>query len=216
VACIATATAIAESALTAMITQLRPGVTRRALVAAYLERIAELGAPTPPTEEVVRVPPTHHDGPLAVGDLVILAPNALYAGYEGGLARTWVVGPEPASSAQRDAIVRGRRGLGALVAACVLGATGADLRAAWEATGEPTPDVPLVHGLGIGVESPLIGADTGTAAVLEQGMVLSVSSHVTSPAGACMLRDTVVVSPEGPEVLSRYGHGPAGEEHDVV
>jgi Xaa-Pro aminopeptidase len=49
VACIATACALAESALTTMIEAATPGVTERQLVAAYAERIASLGSPAPPT-----------------------------------------------------------------------------------------------------------------------------------------------------------------------
>ena len=76
---------------------LRPGITERALLGAYLEAVAGLGAPTPPSESVVFATP--RQGPvrfrylagnrtIGQGELVVLAPGALYAGYEGGVART--------------------------------------------------------------------------------------------------------------------------------
>ncbi|MCU1488440.1 MAG: Xaa-Pro aminopeptidase, partial [Actinomycetia bacterium] len=114
VACIVTAVAFAEAGLDAMVQALRPGVTERDLLAVHLERIAALGAPTPPSEGVAcatgpaepavlrRVPSTR---PIAAGDLVALDPGALFAGYEGGVGRTWPA-TGVASAAQRELAAR--------------------------------------------------------------------------------------------------------------
>jgi Xaa-Pro dipeptidase len=177
VAAIRKATAIAEAGLAAMVDALRPGVTERELLAVHLERIASLGAPTPPTERVARIE----------GDLVALDAGAMADGYEGGAGGTWT------TSGARVADDRCRGAVDAVVAACRPGATGADLRAVWEAAaGEPMPAAPVVHGLGLGMEPPIVAAGVGDDAVLRAGMVLNVRSQI----GAYFEREVVVVGAE--------------------
>jgi len=191
--CLEVASAIAEAALSAMDDALTPGITERELLGIYHERIASLGAPMPPSEGVC----------WHVGQMVVLAPGALYAGYEAGLARTRTVGDRarPAGLASRCA-----RGMDALVGACRRANTGADLYRAWAETGNEDPGIPLAHGLGLGAEPPLIGLGRGRDAVIEEGMVLSVQSWVTEDGiGGCLERGTVAVESSGPSVLTRYG-----------
>ena len=186
--CVEVASAIAEAALTAMKDALAPDITERELLAIYHERIASLGAPMPPSEDVCSVTPSS----------VTLAPGALYAGYEAGLART-----RPADS---ESATRCASAMDALVAACRPGNTGADLYRAWEGTGNADPGLPLAHGLGLGAEPPLIGLGRGRDAAIEEGMVLSVQSWVAEPdIGGCLQRDTVLVESGGPRLLTRYG-----------
>ena len=222
-ACITTATAIAEAAMSSMVDALHPGASERELQAAYLERIALLGAPTPPTDGVawatarhgaVRLSQRVTEHRVAEGELVVLDPSAMFAGYEGGVGRTWLVGRAGPNAAQRELAARCGAMLAAVVAACRPGATGTDLRNAWTATGEPLPPIPIVHGLGLGAEPPLVTGDgIGDGAVLEAGTVLSVTAWVTAgEVGGFLERETVLVTDDGAHVLSRYGHGPAGEE----
>jgi Xaa-Pro dipeptidase len=106
---------------------------------------------------------------------------------------------------------RCRSALDAVVAACRAGATGGDVRRAWAATGEAMPTVPLVHGVGLGMEPPVIDAAVGEDALLEAGSVLSVTSWVAVEGiGGFLERDLVVVGEGVPEVLSRFGRGPGG------
>jgi Xaa-Pro aminopeptidase len=193
VLCLEVASAIAEAALSAMEDALTPGITERELLGIYHERIASLGAPMPPSEGVCG----RH------GQLVVLAPGALYAGYEAGLARTRVVGDGARSAGLAS---RCARGMDALVDACRPGNTGADLYRVWEEADNDDPEVPLAHGLGLGAEPPLIGLGRGRDAVIEEGMVLSVQSWVTEEGtGGCLERATVAVESSGPSVLTRYG-----------
>ena len=101
ITCLDVASAIAEAALSAMEAALAPGITERELLGLYDERIASLGAPMPPSESVCFATPSSgpvrfrhlaSDRPIGDGELVVLAPGALYAGYEAGLARTRVAG----------------------------------------------------------------------------------------------------------------------------
>jgi Xaa-Pro aminopeptidase len=208
--CLEVASAIAEAALSAMEDALTPGITERDLLGIYHERIASLGAPMPPSEGVcfvaqgiVRFRHLASDTRIGDGQLVVLAPGALYAGYEAGLARTRIAGDgaRPAGLASRCA-----RGMDALLGACRPGNTGADLYRVWEEAGNEDPGVPLAHGLGLGAEPPLIGFGRGRDAVIEEGMVLSVQSWVTEDGvGGCLERATVAVDSSGPSVLTRYG-----------
>lgn len=209
------ATEIASAGLDAMVGALVPGVTERQLLAVYLERIASMGAPVPPTEGVVCV--TDRVGPVAlrrlardrrveVGDLVAFDAGALVAGYEGGLGRTVAV-PGPPGGVQEELAGRARRALDAVIDRCRSGVAGSELLAAWDATGEPRPPVPLVHGVGLGMEPPLVGlsqdgGDDEEETTLAAGTVLSVTSWVSLVgAGGWLERDLVLVG-DDPEVLT--------------
>jgi Xaa-Pro dipeptidase len=207
------ASAIAEAGLSALEDALEPGISERDLLGVYYQRVAGLGAPTPPSESVCFATPTR--GPVRFrylaserrvgdGELVVLTPGALYAGYQAGLARTRVAGRSaPAGAA--DLARRCTRGMDALMAACQPGNTGADLHRAWEDAGNPEPPVLLAHGLGLGAEPPLIGLGRGTDATLEEGMVLSIQSWVTEHGvGGCLERATVRIESTAPSALTRY------------
>jgi Xaa-Pro aminopeptidase len=186
VACVRAACAVAEAGLSAVVEAARrPGVSRGELVGAFDERIASLGVTTPSLD-------------VLGGDLLRLHAAVLYQGYEGGLGRT--LGCSPGETERWQAA------FDQLVDTCRPGATGADLVAAWTSTGEdlPPPSTPLVHGVGLGVEPPVIGAGigggAGATAVLDAGMVLAVQGQVGSYFG----KETVLVHSDGPEVLTRF------------
>jgi len=212
IAAIAVAVSLAEAGLSALEEALEPGITERALLGAYLGAIASLGAPTPPTESVVFATP--RQGPVRFrylasertieqGELVVLAPGAFYAGYEGGVARTRTAGAAPTPEARRLTI-RCRGAIATLVGACLAGNTGADLYRAWESTGEPPAEVALANGVGLGTEAPVVGFGRGNDAPLEEGAVLSVQAWVSQEGtGGFLQRELVQIGEEGPRVLTR-------------
>lgn len=210
ITCLEVAAAISESALSAMAAALRPGVTERELLGVYSEHVARLGAPVPPSESVcfvasgaVALRSVVSDRVVGDGESVVLAPGALYAGYEAGLARTFVAGSGGAGAGLEE---RCAAGMDALLAPCRAGGVGADLYRAWEGAGVGPASVVLAHGLGLGAEPPVIGLGRGRDAVLEEGMVLSVQSWVAEEGvGGCLQRETVVVGSGEPTVLTRYG-----------
>ena len=213
VTCLEVASAIAEAGLSAMEEALAPGITERELLGLHDERVAGLGAPHPPSESVCfattsqgRVAFRHlaSDRPIGDGELVVLAPGALYAGYESGLARTRVAG-RPAGKAATDLASRCARSMDALLAACRPGNTGADLYRVWENEGNGDCPVPLAHGLGLGAEPPLIGLGRGRDAALDDGMVLSVQSWMREEGvGGCLERATVELAGNAASTLTRY------------
>lgn len=212
-ACITEATAVAEEALAAMVDALAPGVSERDLLGVYLQRLGELGTPTPPTEGVVCATATKgpvrlrhlaNERPIEEGQAVVFDVSADVAGYEGGLSRTFVAGRRQPGADRRTGELahRCRAALDLTKDACRHGATGADVRRAATATGEPLPDVPIVVGVGVGVEPPVVAAGIGDGAVLRRGMVLAVSSWVAQEGtGGWFERDLVVVGDGAPQVI---------------
>jgi Xaa-Pro aminopeptidase len=211
-ACLRTAAALAEAALQAMRERVEPGVRERDLLAVYYEAVARLGVPAPPSESVVFATPD--DGPVGYcslardrsvgdGELVVLTPGASYAGYEADVGTTVLAGSTPPRGADRLA-ERCRRGLDVLLEACRPGATGGDLSAAWQQAGEPEPEVVLAHGLGLGVEPPVIGFGRGTSATLDEGSVMCIQSWVSAEGtGGCLERATVLITGDGHELVTR-------------
>jgi Xaa-Pro dipeptidase len=212
IAAIEVAVSLAEAGLAALEEALRPGVTERALLGAYVEAVARLGAPTPPTESVVFATPRQGpvrfryltgDRAIAQGELVVLAPGALYAGYEGGVARTRTAGGGPSRQAQALAD-RCHRAMETLLEACRAGNVGADLYRAWESTGEPPTEIALANGVGLGTETPLVGFGRGADAAFEEGAVLSVQAWVAEVGtGGFLLRELVRIGEDSPELLTR-------------
>jgi Xaa-Pro dipeptidase len=212
IAAIEIAVSLAEAGLAALEHALWPGITERALLGVYLEAVARLGAPTPPSENVVFATPRQGpvrfcnmagDRPIGQGELVVLAPSALYAGYEGGVARTRTAGAAPTRAHQALA-ARCRGAMDRLLAACRPGNTGTDLYRAWESTGEPPAEIALANGVGLGTEPPLIGFGRGAETRLDEGSVLSVQAWVSEEGtGGFFERELLRIGEDGPEVLTR-------------
>jgi Xaa-Pro aminopeptidase len=210
--CLHTAAALAEAALHDLRQQVAPGVSERRLLAAYYECIGRLGVPAPASESVgfataATGPVGFHvvprDRPVGRGELVVLSPGVLYAGYEADVGTTVVAGARSSPGAARVA-GRCERGLDALLDACRPGATGEALYRAWQETGASSSPVPLAYGLGLGVEPPVVGMGRGAATTLEEGSVLCVQSWVTEEGtGGCLERATVRITDDGPELLTR-------------
>jgi Xaa-Pro aminopeptidase len=211
-ACVRTAAALAEAALEGLRDHVEPGVSERELLAVYYDCIGRLGVPAPPSESVAFATPSRGTVRFRVvarhrsvgdGELVTLSPGALYAGYEADVGTTVLAGVTAPVGAGPLA-ERCRLGLDALLGACRPGATGADLSRAWQRTGEPMPPVVLAHGLGLGAEPPVIGLGRGHSAVVEEGTIMCVQSWVSAEGtGGCLERATVLITAEGPELLTR-------------
>ena len=212
-ACIRTAVAVAEGALAEVLPGIGPGVRERTLAGRYWAAAARLGVTTPAFEPTFcagaplrRIP---SERALAAGELVVCDAGVLYAGYEGLAGRSVPVGPP--SAAQRELFARVQRLRDALVEAVRPGARVADLCRLYAAAGEPLPPLPVVQGVGLGMEPPVAGAsaDPGDAA-LEPDMALSLVSCLERPdAGACLLREVVIVSAAGAERVTRLADSPA-------
>src|SRR5262245_12559330 len=232
--CIRAALAIAEGALAAVRAGLRPGATGVELRARYAEEMARFGTTLPAFEAVICATPREADGtgaptlrqrpgdePIGAGDLVACSAGVLYAGYEGVATRTWpCLGPTGAPSvAQRRLRARWRAALDTCIARCRPGAAPAELRKAWLDSSEPLPPVMLAHGVGMGVEPPIVGGAPGPepldAEPLQEGMVLAVQGYVFERGvGGYLGGETVLVTDGAPLVLSRVSDAPLEDDSE--
>lgn len=213
VAALRSALRVAERGLAAAVADLIPGNTERMLAGALMEAEAAGGVSTPATQDsawiTAKEAPWRRaagDGRLRDGDLVAVAAGVLAGGYVGEVARTWPVGE--ITDGQALAALYGRRDRlwDKLVDACRVGNQAGALLTAYEDAGEPIPPTPVAHGLGLGFDPPVVSPQlraTADAEVLEEGMVLAVTAHVWQQGiGAVFTRDAVLITPDGPEVLS--------------
>jgi Xaa-Pro dipeptidase len=187
------AIAVATEALDAVIATARPGVSERELLARFHQRMCELGTTTPAFEGTFgHAFPS--DRVLDAGDRVLLDAGVLVDGYEGGLARTIVCGgPQPDRNPADELFTT-------LLGAVKPGATGAQLWAAWDATGTARPTQAVAHGVGLGLEPPVVGDDDVT---FTPGMTISLRAE----ADGWVRRDTAVVTDAGAQLLAADTRG---------
>lgn len=230
--CIRGALAIAEGALAAVAAGLRPGVRETWLRGRYAEEMARFGTTLPafeatfcatPRDAAVEGPPPLRLRPdgrtLLAGDLVACSAGVLHAGYEGAATRSLpCVGPSGRpSAAQRSLHARWRAAHAGVVARCRPGATPAELRKAWQDSGEPLPPVPVAHGVGLGVEPPIVAGGAGPEPQgdepLREGMVLAVQGYVWERGtGGHLGGETLLVTAGEPRILSRVSDAPFGDD----
>jgi len=229
--CVRTAVAVAEAALATAIDALRPGVRERELLGVFVERMSEFGltglamegifSATDPAngDGAPRLRRVARDRAIDEGALVAMAGGVLYAGYEGSVGRTRLCagrGHRRPTASEREVGARWRSVWSRLADALQPGATGADLRAAYEASGEPLPPFPFAQSIGIGVEAPIAGSSLGkdfdAQWRLEPGMTLEVQAYTAGPAGGYLGLETVLITDDGHEVLSTLSHGSLGDD----
>jgi Xaa-Pro aminopeptidase len=205
--------AVAESGLAAAVSELRPGVSEQMLAGVLLEALAAGGVSTPANQDVAWVTSRDHPwrrvdggGRVKDGDLVAFSAGVLAGGYIGEVGRTWPAGMGW-GAANLAAVYRRWDSLWArLLTACQPGAAAGELLAAYQAAGEPAPPMPVARGLGMGFDPPVVSHHLPRSAAeerLEPGMVLAVTGYVWEQgAGAVFGREAVLVTADGPEVLT--------------
>jgi len=201
---------VAEAGLAAGVAELRPGVSEKALAGVVLEAMAAGGVSTPATQDAAWVTARDHpwrranpDGLVRDGDLVAFSSGVLDGGYTGEVGRTWPVGDVPGAA---DLYRRWDTLWHRLYEACQPGAPAIDLLVAYQAAGEELPPMPIARGLGLGFDPPVVSQHLPATAAgerIEAGMVLAVTGYVwQSGVGAVFGREAVLITPDGPEVLT--------------
>ena len=199
---------VAEESLATAVAELRAGATEQELTGVMLEAQAAGGVSTPATQDGAWVTSREHpwravrsDRRIEQGDLVAFSAGVLADGYVGEVGRTWPVDVDASALFDRWNALWDK-----LATACRPGQPASDLLAAYEAAGEPLPPMPVAHGLGLGFDPPVVTPKlqaTAEAEILEPGMVLSVTGYVWQEGvGAVFGREAVLVTPDGPEVLT--------------
>jgi Xaa-Pro dipeptidase len=225
IACTRLAIAISESAFQQVAAAIRPGASERELAGRFVEALATRGTTipsmqgmfcaTPLTGTKNGTPPLRQistDRALRAGELVAIDAGALYAGYEGGVGRTWPCG-DTHTRAQRELLKRWRGVMDALVDACRVGEPASVLRQAHLASREPLPPCSILQGLGLGVEPPFAGAPIDPVLEsqweLRSQSVLSLQSYVWEEGvGGYFGREIVLLTDAGPQRLSTLDGGP--------
>ena len=201
---------VAEVGLAAAVAELRAGISEKTLAGVLLEAMAAGGVSTPSTQDAAWVTSRDHpwrratdDGRVRSGDLVAFSAGVLDGGYTGEVGRTWPVGePDGAADLYRRWDTLWQR----LYAACRPGAPATDLLTAYHAAEEELPPMPIARGLGLGFDPPVVTQHLPSTVAqerLEAGMVLAVTGYVWQRGvGAVFGREAVLITPEGPEVLT--------------
>ncbi len=215
-ACMATAVAVAESAVVAAASSLEPGTCGRVVAGGFAERLGNLGLSVTDGPAVVApaaavpLPRRASSEPLPDGELVAICGAVLYEGYRGDAGFTWRCTSGGPGEPPDRLLARWRRLRDALVEVARPGRPASDLLAAWEQAGEPLPPGVVAHGAGLGLEPPVVSprlAGAGSLSLLD-GAVLTLRPHVVDADHGGLFGVTVVrVSTSGAGVLSRLDPG---------
>jgi Xaa-Pro aminopeptidase len=215
-AALRSACAIADTALAELVEQggLTPGRTEAEVALDLEHRMRTHGATAPAFATIVAAGPhsaVPHHGPTATplrrGDFVKLDFGALVDGYHSDMTRTFVLGAAADWQRELYALVAAAQAAGR--AALTPGAEVADVDAAARRVvvdaGRGDEFVhPLGHGVGLQIhEAPLLSGTN--AARLAAGMAVTVEPGVyLAGRGGVRIEDTLVVTDEAPEVLTRF------------
>lgn len=214
---LARACAITAEAFTAVLGQLRPGVTEREYAVALERAMVDLGADSPAFDTIVASGPNgavpHHSPgarPFAAGDLVTIDCGAKVGGYHADMTRTVAIGKPAGWQCEIYQLVADAQAAG--VAAARPGADVQDVDAAArdliEAAGHGGH---FTHGLGHGVgleihEAPIIGY--GRTGRLGDRVPITIEPGIYLPGmGGVRIEDTLVV---------RAGAGAAGSAQPLT
>ena len=240
--CIRTATAAAEAGLSHAVDHLRPGMSERDVFGYFVARLADFGItistvqggfwvldrPDPPdaatdgsvagtcgdTSSGFRGRST--DRAIKGGDHLVCDVGVSYAGYEGSLGRTWWCPTSTQAnpvSAPSELFERWRSLMDDLIDACRPGRPAGDVAKAYRGSAFGLPAIPILSGVGLGMESPLVGdgipADAGANCVLAPGMVVAIQARVgLDGTGEYWGKDVVLVTDNGPLRLTNHPYGP--------
>jgi len=208
------AVAVAETSLAKAVAELRPGATEKELAGVLLEAAAAGGVTTPAVQDAACVTSKDHpwrraggDGRAAPGDLVAFTAGVVAHGYIAEVGRTYAVGGVmPEALAQSALAQRCDQVWERLLAACRPGAPASDLLESYTGAGEALPPMPVARGLGLGFDPPVVTGGlprTAREERIEAGMVLALTGYVwEAGTGAAFRRDTVLVTADGPELLT--------------
>jgi Xaa-Pro aminopeptidase len=211
--------AVGETALYALETEIRPGVTERELLAQFWHKMLNLGGEYCYTRLVNsgdRTNPWFNEATARVvrpGDLVGVDTDMIGPeGYACDVSRTFLCG-ERATSSQREAYRVALDFVEGITALLEPGLSYRELAARIPQLPEayreqPYPDI--VHGLGMDDESPFIGFPNGTMLVpdgyLQPGMVLCVEGYAgrVGAQDGVKLENELLITDAGCIPLSRY------------
>lgn len=204
---------ITDEAVTAVLGELRPGVTERQVARTFVRLIEDLGADGPSFPPIIAGGPNaavpHHDpGDRAFvpGDVVILDVGAKVDGYCADMSRTFVLGEaDPVLRRAHSAVAQAQSAArNAVRAGVTAGSVDAVARDAISAAGFGDS---FTHGTGHGVgldihEAPIL--TKGAAGILGESFAITVEPGIYLPGiGGVRIEDIVLVGATGAETLTQ-------------
>ncbi|MEI6739895.1 MAG: Xaa-Pro peptidase family protein [Gemmatimonadaceae bacterium] len=208
------AVAMAESALTATLTEIHPGLTETQVAGVLEHRLRDAGSEGFPFESIVASGPRSalpharaSDRPLQVGDFLLLDFGAIADGYCSDITRTFVLGTASAEQRELYDVVReaNARASGALR----VGLTGmAADQVARDYIADRGHGAAFGHSLGHGIglevhEAPRLAKSV--EAPLVSGAVVTIEPGIYRPGwGGVRIEDDVLVSEAGPRLLTTF------------
>ncbi|MDR0649212.1 MAG: Xaa-Pro peptidase family protein [Synergistaceae bacterium] len=149
---------------------------------------------------------SRRDVPLKAGDFILIDFGALRDGYRSDTTRTFVFGR--ASDEQRRAYMTVLESQTASLEKVAPGSNGRDINdlalGIIRGAGLPAFEYGIGHGVGLEIhEEPFMRQNTDV--ILEAGMVVTIEPGSYKPGwGGIRIEDTVLVTPDGHRVLSRF------------
>lgn len=215
------AVASCEAGMARMRAALRPGIGERALWSILHQANIEAGGEWIETRLLTSGPRTNpwyqecSDRVIEEGDMVSFDTDLIGAhGYSADVSRSWVAGEARADDARRRLYAAAHEQVTRNVELFHPGRSFAEISAAsWRmpAPFESPANLAVAHGIGLCNEFPLIvlqpyWEEAGMAGEIEAGMVLCVEAYAGVPGGpeGVKLEQQILVTDEGPELLSRY------------
>ena len=210
---LAAACAITVEALEALVTDVRVGVSERALARRLEQLFGELGAEDRAFETIVGSGPNsavpHHepgDRRLEAGDLLVIDAGARLDGYHADMTRTFVVGqaPSPWQAEVHQVVLEAQQRAGAAYR------PGAWARECYDTARDVIASAGMAdaftHGLGHGVgleihEAPMIGPRSAGSLARDMAITVEPGVYLTGRGGV-RIEDTLVVTEAGPRILT--------------
>jgi Xaa-Pro aminopeptidase len=206
---------VSVRALEALLGEVRVGMTEIEVARLLELRMGLLGAPDRAFDSIVAAGPhsaiPHHQPtarPLAAGDLLKIDFGARWDGYHADCTRTFIVAARPQDwQAEIHGVVEAAQQAG--IAALAPGVRAAVVDTAARRVIEDAGYGDFFgHGLGHGVgleihEPPFLGSSSPNT--VEAGVPLTVEPGIYLPdRGGVRIEDTVLVTEDGPEVLTQF------------
>ncbi len=214
------AASIVDEALAEAVELIKRGTSELDLAAAIDAGMRRRGSAGPSFDTIVATGPnsalphaTPGDRTMQDGDLLVVDCGAVVDGYRSDMTRTFVVGDGPATdeiSTLLEVVAEAQHaGVESLAAGVEAGTVDSACRGVIDAAGYGDH---FGHGTGHGVgldihELPAVRK--GNTGILQPGHVLTVEPGIyVAELGGVRIEDTVVVTPDGSRVLTRFPKNP--------
>ncbi|HMA34445.1 MAG TPA: aminopeptidase P family protein [Chloroflexia bacterium] len=208
------AVAIADQAFDEVSQEIRPGQTERQVARLIETRMIDLGAEGPAFPLIVAAGPNSamahavpSDRPIGAGEPLVIDMGARYQGYNSDMTRTLILGPPDAKFKEIYNIVLRAQLAGEFTARSGLSGHAIDAVTRTVIQNAGYGDHfghGTGHGIGLEVHEPPRVSHTGSEALIDDSVVISVEPGIYLEGwGGVRIEDLVLLHPSGAEVLTQ-------------